>query len=258
VVAAINPAFGRKSVLDTFSGKTYRSQSEMVKKAFPSKGKFYMYQAYEDYPGRFIVNGVVQRGRGKLHWDVSTQGLTMVNCGKNLASKKTRLLSEVTCKNCLKGVSDKTLPAPVFDEVAALIATRTQWEETAIYDLGINGKALAPSYTATRLKYRLDLVSYCCFLCEYSNGNPGSAEPHNCIRCPLFQEQLDDFEKRGIIPNPQALCETHGGIWQDFKRHVQDEDPSDRYDIAMKAVAMCDARLKELLRRRLKAEEKHK
>jgi len=245
MVAAVNPAYAKKEVFDTFTGLHYTSQYQMVKNLFPSQNKFYMYKAYELFPGRFIVNGKPAMGRNVTHWDISTTDQIMVNCGMDLTDKKSKILSEVTCKKCLKGVN---MDAPVFDELAAVLATKAQWSETAMYDLGLNGKAVAPSYLQTVRYYHLDRVLFNCFLCEYSNNNPGSADAHDCNFCPLRQELVNDLEEQHQAIRYDAICESEGAPWHEFKRHANDEDPSDRYDIAMKAVAMCDHRLKELLK----------
>jgi len=249
--AAINPAYGRKDVFDTFTGKSYPSQTAMVKEEFPGNGKFYMYQAYELYPGRFIVNGKPAMGRNVIHWDISTPEQTMVNCGMDLTDKKSKILSEVTCKKCLKGVN---MDAPVFDEIAAVLATAAQWSDIAIYDLGLNGKAVAPSYLEAIKFFHLDRVNFHCFLCEFSNENPGSGDAHNCDHCPLNEELIDDLHKQQSKIQLDGICESRGAPWHEFKGHVNDEDPSDRYDIAMKAVAMCNHRLKTLLKERLNPE----
>jgi hypothetical protein len=59
---------------------------------------------------------------------------------------------------------------------------------------------------------------------------------------------VNDLEEQHQAIRYDAICESEGAPWHEFKRHANDEDPSDRYDIAMKAVAMCDHRLKELLK----------
>jgi hypothetical protein len=250
MVAAVNPAYGKKKVLDSFNGIEYPSQCAMVKAVFPGKNNFYMYKAYDLYPGRFFINGKQARGNHVVHWETSTQAQTMVNCGMDLTEHKSRDLSEVTCKNCLKDVNmSKVLP--VFDELSALVATMSQWTEIAIYDLGINGKEIAPTYLETVKKYHLNHVLFRCFLCEFSNENPGSGDAHNCDHCPLRQELLDGLNNRHLPIQFDALCESEGAPWHDFKRHAGDEDPSDRYDIAMKVVSMCAHRIKELVKEKL-------
>jgi hypothetical protein len=96
---------GRETV-DTQTGKVYPSQCAMVRDVAPYDYRynhFYMYELYKAYPGRFTVSGVVQ-SPFKVHWDISTRKQAMVNCGQDYAPYKSRDLTKVTCKNCLRTV----------------------------------------------------------------------------------------------------------------------------------------------------------